>query len=629
MDQKNNPAYMPYIDGLRGIAVLVILLFHIDISFFRGGFIGVDIFFVISGYLITQIITKDILAGRFSFWNFYARRMKRIFPALFAMLFFTALATIIFLGPHQYYDFFKALRMASGQISNLFFSREVDYFAIGHDHSPLLHTWSLGVEEQFYLLWPMVLLVTHKFLGLKRSLIVLVALFFASLLTSEYLVRTDAMDAFYLLHARAWELAMGGVIALNILPPLRDQKWIELASALGLSLVLYAALFYETAHFPGLKAVIPCLGAALFLYAAQQSTGMAHKMLSARALVFTGLISYSLYLWHWPVVAFYKSYFSMNLTPVVQIEMLALSFVLAYLSYRYIEQPFRHMSVPPKKVIATGLAVIVVFIVSSNIIKNENDAGWRVTYKVVENVRAPHALDKICSVEGGAMNKKDCIIGPNKDKYEVILVGDSHASHYTPAVLQWAKNNNLTVRIFLRGACRTWVESKTLQIKNGKIDNDCMDLTRSFYQTLGQDTHIRYIFLGLLMPTDSEDIRHSLEKIKTYNKTVYFLGQAPLFKDDPHECQIKNNLLITKLFPKESAHCMELDPEYFNARISASHESFLPLLKDFNIPYFNPVPFIKTPFDEEGRFMYLDSNHLNRYGALYLAPYLEDFLKAH
>ncbi len=628
MNHTQNPDYRPYIDGLRGIAVLTILLFHIDIAFFGGGFIGVDIFFVISGYLITRIISKDMREGRFSFWNFYARRIKRIFPALFVMLLLTSLATIVFLGPHQYYEFFKALRMTSGQISNFYFAQEVDYFAPGNDHSPLLHTWSLGVEEQFYLLWPLLLLLTHKFLGPGRSLIALSVLLFLSLGVSEYLVRTDAMAAFYYLHARAWELALGGIVALNVLPPLRARLPNELAGAAGLALVLYAAIFYQNADFPGLKAAIPCLGAALFLYAAQQGPGLAHKILSARAFVFTGLVSYSLYLWHWPIVAYYKSYFSTELTLTVQIQMLILSFVLAYISWRWIEQPFRQMRVAPKKVVAAALGLIVTFIVASNVVKNENDAGWRVTYDVVEHVRSPHTLDKICSVEGGAMNTKDCIIGPNKDAYEVILVGDSHASHYTPTVLDWAQENGLTVRIFLRGACRTWVESADIKVKNGRIDHDCMALTQSFYETLATDDSIRYVFLGLLMPKDTDDIRHSIAKIKSYGKTTIFLGQVPMFRDDPHECQIRNNLLITRWFPRDAVDCMALDKDYADARIAETHQSILPLLREYGIAYFDPAPFIQTPFDSAGRFMYLDTNHLNRYGAAHLAPHLKDFLGA-
>jgi len=183
--------YLPYIDSLRGVSVLSILLFHIDIVYFSGGYIGVDIFFVISGYLITKIIARDIQSGNFSFSKFYARRIRRIFPALFTMLFWASIAAILFLGPVQFYDFFKSFRMASGQISNLFFSREVDYFAIGNDTAPLLHTWSLGVEEQFYLVWPAFLLVIHKIWGITRGQFTLIVLLLLSLILSEYLVHTN------------------------------------------------------------------------------------------------------------------------------------------------------------------------------------------------------------------------------------------------------------------------------------------------------------------------------------------------------------------------------------------------------------------------------------------------------
>lgn len=626
MDNKNNKAYLPYIDGLRAVSVLTILMFHLDITFFRGGFIGVDIFFVISGYLITRIITREIAAGTFSFANFYARRIRRIFPALFVMLFLTSFAAVVFLGAREFSEFFKALRFASGQVSNILFSREVDYFAAGNRNNPLLHTWSLGVEEQFYLLWPVMLIAVHKFLGLGRSLLVLGLLLVVSLAASEYLVRTNAMDAFYLLHSRAWELAMGGIVALNVIPHLTSQKWIETVSAFGLFLIMVAALFFNDTRFPGLKAVIPCLGAALFIYSAQQGQGWAHKLLSTPALVFIGLISYSLYLWHWPVIAFYKSYFGMHLTMPVQMGMAVLSFALAYLSYRLVEQPFRHAGKSPRKVTGVGLALVVTFIVTSNLVKDENEAGWRVTYKADKAVMKPHDLYEPCATEGGAYDKDRCIIGPHKDRYEVILVGDSHASHYVPTVLDWAEGEGLTVRIFLRGACQTWVESKDVKMKAGAVDTYCMDLTRAFYETLEKDKSIQYVFLGLMGMGDTPDIRHSLEKIKTYGKATYFLGRVPVFSDDPHQCQIKNHLLISKWFPRDNTNCLALDREYSDSMILPARDGFTPLLQELDIPYFDPLPFMDTAFDKEGHFLYMDSNHLNRYGGQYLAPYLRDFM---
>lgn len=618
--------YLPHIDGLRGISVLAILLFHLDVMFFGGGFVGVDVFFIISGFLITQLIAREIEDGTFSFANFYARRIKRIFPALFVMLFVTSLAAILFLGAREYSQFFQALRAASGQISNILFSREIDYFAIGNKNNPLLHTWSLGVEEQFYLIWPLVLFFTHKLWGIGRAAIVLSILLLISLGVSEYMVRTNAIDAFYLLHSRGWELALGGLIGLGAIPPLRKQWGIEIASLIGCALIALSVLFYHESGFPGLKAIIPCMGAALFIYSAQHGKGIAHKIISSRALVFTGLISYSLYLWHWPLIAFYKSYFSPDLSATVQISITILSFALAWLSYKFVETPFRRMTLPPKRVIGLGFAAIVVFVVSSNLIKDENEAGWRVTYKADKAIIRANNYYKTCAVDGGAFNRDDCIIGPNKDKYEVILAGDSHAAHYIPTVLEWAKSKDLTVRIFLRGACRTFVQTDAEIIRQGKVDTYCMDLTKAFYDTLDQDKSIQYVFLGLMLATGTDEVKASLKKIDDRHKKTYFLGSVPIFENDPHQCHIKNNLLVSKVFPRPAQNCMDIDPVYSNAKIAESHDSLKPVLADLGIPYFDPLPFMQTPYDKEGHFMFMDTDHLNQYGGMHLWPYLDQFI---
>lgn len=623
---KNTPYYLPHIDGLRGISVLAILLYHLDFAFFGGGFVGVDVFFIISGFLITQLIAREIAAGSFSFANFYARRIKRIFPALFVMLFITSLGAILFLGAREYSQFFQALRAASGQISNILFSREIDYFAIGNKNNPLLHTWSLGVEEQFYFVWPLILFFTHKLWGMKRAVIVLGAVLVTSLCISEYMVRTNAIDAFYLLHSRGWELAMGGLIGLGAIPALRKQWGIELASLMGCVLIILSVIFYHEDGFPGLKAILPCLGAALFIYSAQHGQGMAHKIISSRPLVFTGLISYSLYLWHWPLIAFYKSYFTPTLSPTVQIIIAVLSFALAYLSFKFVERPFRHMNFPAKRVIGYGLAAIVVFVVSSNLIKDENEAGWRVTYKADKAVLRANNLYKTCAVDGGAFDRDSCIIGPNKDEYEVILAGDSHAAHYIPTVLEWAKSKDLTVRIFLRGACRTFVQSDEQIIRQGKVDSYCMELGKAFYETLDQDKNIQYVFLGLMLAEGTDDVKAALNKIDGYHKKTYFLGSVPIFEHDPHQCHIKNNLLVSKIFPRPAQNCMEIDPAYSDARIAQSHNSLKPVLAALKIPYFDPLPYMQTLYDKDGHFMFMDTDHLNQYGGIHLWPHLDRFI---
>lgn len=613
--------YLPHVDGLRGLAVLAILLFHLDIAAFGGGFVGVDIFFVISGYLITSIIAREMQAGTFTFASFYARRIKRIFPALFVMLIGTSVAAFFFLGLDSYSSFFEAMRKASAQISNFYFARETDYFAEGHTHSPLLHTWSLGVEEQFYLLWPLLLL------ALRRSAIWLGVIAACSLILSEYLVCTDAMQAFYLLHARGWELAMGGLVALGAVPVLRRASLYPIIGLVGLILITGAVLLFDASNFPGIKALIPCLGAAMILYAGQAG-GISSKILSAKPFVWTGLISYSLYLWHWPLVAFYKNYYGEAMGWGIQTLFFIASFALGYLSWRFVEKPCRALNTKPWKVITVGLLTVVLFIILGNVVKRFSDADWRVTYDVVEHVREAHDLDKICAADGGANDRDHCFIGPDKDAYQVILVGDSHASHYAPAILSWAAEKGLTVRLMLRGSCRTWIDDAgQARIRNGKLDQGCMDLTQDFYKVLADQKSVQYVFMALHTPS-VEEADASLARIKGNHKKVIYLGQVPIFPENPHECQIRKSLLITKWLPRGEAErdCMAPDFAYSESILGPKMGPFRKSLGDLGIDYFDPVPFMKLPFDEKGRFMYLDSNHINRYGAAHLAGPLKSFI---
>lgn len=620
--------YLPYIDGLRGLAVLLVVLFHLDIALIKGGFIGVDIFFVISGFLITKIIVKEMKEKRFSFVGFYSRRIKRIFPALFVMLLFTSLAAIIFFGPEQFSYHFKSLRLASAQVSNIFFMQDMDYFdAANKSSAALLHTWSLGVEEQFYIIWPVLLLLIFKLGNIKRGYIALVGIVLISLILSEYLVRFDAMQAFYMLHSRAWELAVGGIVALNVLPSLNKRMMVEISSALGFVAIIFAALAFDVSNFPGVKAIFPCFGSALIIYSAQSREGFVHKGLSLCPVIFIGLISYSVYLWHWPLIIFYKSYFSADLSLMAQAIIAFLSCLFGFLSYRYVEQPFRRGKFSPLYTVIVGISMILVFIVGSNVIKKHSEAGWRVTYNLNPSITDPNKWVKSCASEGGAYDD-DCIIGSNKNSYEVMLVGDSHASHFIPMVLGWAEQRGLTVRLFMRGACRTWYDSDEVRIKNGKIDSYCTKLSKDFFQILEKPNNVEYLFLAQRLPQGIEVERTSLERIKSYNKKTYFLGAVAEFEEHPHECNIKNNLLITKIIPKQKSkdHCLEFDPSYVEEKLASTRTGFVPLLASLGIPYFDPTQYIIQPFDQDDRFMYMDTNHLNEHGSMFLLPHLQKFV---
>ncbi|MEK7801256.1 MAG: acyltransferase family protein, partial [Pseudomonadota bacterium] len=324
--------------------------------------------------------------------------------------------------------------------------------------------------------------------------------------------------------------------------------------------------------FPGFWALLPCLGAGFIFYTAQTGTGRVHKILSFKPLTAVGLISYSLYLWHWPLIAFYKSYAGDALDITAQMTLFAVSLIMAFLSYRFIEQPSAKWRLKPVFVIALGVAVAVLFILDSNVLKHGDDANWRMTSHVDKVETVANDYFRICAVPRGVLNVNQCIIGPHKDNYEIVLSGDSHAAHYVPAVLAWAKTQGLTVRLMLRGACQAWVPSVLPPKKGGEIDTDCLKIRDELYDVLATQKSVKYLFLALKLPKDTPDNRAALERVAAYHKTTIFLGSVPIFERNPHDCRIKNHLLIGALFHKKGAdeNCQKFDAAYSNAQLAGT-----------------------------------------------------------
>lgn len=323
--------YRPDIDGLRTLAVVPVVLFHAGIPHIEGGYVGVDVFFVISGFLITGIIARELTSGRFSLLEFYRRRARRIFPALTLVGSATLLVGAAVLTPQE----FRSLGESAASIaifgSNIYFWKSVSYFDPGVQ--PLLHTWSLAVEEQYYLFFPLFLMLMH---GKRKWMIAgLWLIFGSSLLLSAMLVAAKPGAAFYLLPSRAWELMLGGLLALGSFGEARSERAGRIASATGLLLILVPVFTYDASTpFPGLAALPPVLGTALLIWG--RGWG-----LSARPLVAIGLLSYSLYLWHVPVIEFAKYLTDGPLTLLGGVGASLLSLALAALTYRFVETPFR------------------------------------------------------------------------------------------------------------------------------------------------------------------------------------------------------------------------------------------------------------------------------------------------
>jgi peptidoglycan/LPS O-acetylase OafA/YrhL len=436
--------YRADIDGLRAVAVILVVLYHLRTAKCTGGFIGVDTFFVISGYLISSHIITDVDAGRFSLTDFYERRIRRIFPALIALLFAVTIVGCLTLLPTEVKACAKSMLAALFSVSNFYFWRHMGYFDATNGVSPLLHTWSLAVEEQFYLILPLLLKLLRRLPRPKLVLVIsLIAL--ASLVASSIGAARSDSAAFYLLHSRAWELLLGTLLALC---PIRFAipGWLRnLAAFLGLSLIVGLGFAYtDDTPFPGLAALGPCLGTALVIWAGfgpSHRKTLAARLLSVPPMRLIGLISYSLYLWHWPLIVFARTDtdLSTDISPrLLKLCLLGLSFGLAFLSWRFVELPFRYGRFRPSRPRLFGIAfagagllaaVAVSLIYFNGISRNWSGAAVHVADYLDYNPDRQYRGGS-CFVDGGVgqrFNAALCLREYTAQR-NYLLIGDSHAA---------------------------------------------------------------------------------------------------------------------------------------------------------------------------------------------------------
>ncbi len=342
--------YRPDIDGLRAVAVLAVVLFHYGLGAFSGGYVGVDVFFVISGYLIGGIVIDESISGRFAYASFYTRRIKRLLPAFLALGAITLPLGWWLLLPGDFRAAGKSLLAATVSLSNVLFYREAGYFDAAATTKPLLHTWSLGVEEQFYVFFPLLMRLIIR-CAPGRALTVLSAALAASLAWSQYTLYRDPMAAFYLLPSRAWELLLGAVIAIpRVRTAVLRREALAYGDYLALASIVGSALWYtKGTPFPGLTAVPSCLGTAWLLWRGNSPQHSAVRSLLAHpASVWFGKISYSLYLWHWPVLVFALYFFAGELSLPARAACAALAILCASASWRIVETPLRFRPWTPR-----------------------------------------------------------------------------------------------------------------------------------------------------------------------------------------------------------------------------------------------------------------------------------------
>jgi len=459
-EPRPRPAHLRYradIDGLRAVAVLAVVAFHAGLWPVTGGFVGVDVFFVISGYLITSLIVQDLEQGAFSLKRFYERRIRRIFPALFTVLAACALIAFLVFSPADMHLFSRTLTATALFVSNFFFASRTDYFDAPLDTHPLLHTWSLAVEEQFYIVFPLILLLTFRF-GRKVWIGAIGALFAVSLAISVWLTNTDPAAAFFVTPTRAWELMLGALLAAGAVPAIHNRVAREIAALAGIGLIGFAVFtFSPETPFPGFAALAPCVGAGLLIQSAGHGTQSAvSRVLSLKPIVFVGLISYSLYLWHWPLLVFARY---VNFGPLGTVEIVgivAASFLLATLSWAFVEQPFRRKGTPiGRPVLFRAAAAAVLVTVALAGLGTWTDGFLRLyPAKIVSVLDAASVLDrdkelKSCPRRAPA---EACVFGaPVKPTYAVW--GDSHALVLLRAIGEIAAQHGKSIKAYVRSGC--------------------------------------------------------------------------------------------------------------------------------------------------------------------------------
>lgn len=543
--------YRPEIDGLRAVAVLSVIFFHAGFSLFPGGYVGVDIFFVISGFLITKIILRDLLSGSFSLVGFYERRVRRIFPALFVVLVISVPFGWIYLMPDQTKNFGISMLAITAFSSNIFFWRESGYFGGALENNPLLHTWSLSVEEQFYIFFPVFTFISIVFIGKRFYKLALICAFLFSLLLTEWAHSLYPIANFYLIPTRAWELILGSIISLN----LHHQKIhsafkSNLGVLFGILLILISVLYFsDRTPFPSFYTLLPTIGAALIIIFSQKET-IAYKILSSSPLVKIGLISYSAYLIHNPIFSIINHRTTEDLNPAFKVFLVIITLVLSYILWRFVEQPFRNKSLISKRLIWSlfPIGLLILFFLGSlttlsvkdiektyAAILAENTEIYRASFddRIFTNERINNSSNKDIIAVGSSrlMQLNSNLVNSSFENFSVsgatfedlLALAGKSSLHIKPKKLflgadPWLFNKNRGDRWksisnefeFIKKLISVEVSSEIIFPAKEAETNRLVELLQNIYFTINQTS---------IIPTQFEN--QQLDKIKNDGSLVY------------------------------------------------------------------------------------------------------------
>lgn len=626
---ETRPRYRPDIDGLRAIAVLSVIFFHIDARLLPGGFVGVDIFFVISGYLITRNVVDELARGKFSLLEFYRRRVKRIAPAMLLVIFTTVVFVQFFLLPEEAERAADSALWSLLSLSNVYFWLNIDgnYFAEASNELPILHLWSLGVEEQFYIVWPVLLMLLFgRTSGLALVLMMSVAAVF-SFAYADHAFDLDPSFAYYMIPTRAGELLLGAIVALGASRGIEQKLHPALLSPLGWlgaglmfgSLVLLS----EQDVFPGWTAVPPTLGTALIILSGLRQSGRLTRFLSFAPMVGIGLVSYSAYLWHWPILAFIRyGYGEVTFSSAV-LAFLS-TFLLAWLTYRYVEQPARRVRSSAVKVFAFQYVIpagaLAIVCLGAMYLDGYGLRNHLWNYRAelastLERNAGAYSFDYVCQKQRiREFDLKDarCVVGPSPEEgARVILWGDSNASHYVGMLGSFAKAAGFNFRNVAVGACPgvdgdpepfVWANRladcrESLNVIRSAVEGYDVVIMASSWSRTGAEAVAFY-----------EVISSTAQRLAAAGKLVILLGKIPTIDGYDHRCEEKALSVPFRDCPNPRN---PVAPEI--AEMNAKLKSLAANTE--NLAYFEATDYlcpggICSAFDDKGLRVYRDFQHV-------------------